>query len=82
MSDDAGDERLRRTIFGRPSVWLSATWLALGVVWIALATTEPTVAWRWIVGGAWILIGTVQLLVAVSDRRHHRGRYAPRSRAS
>lgn len=74
MSNDATNEPWR-TIVGRPRVWQGVGSTLLGVVWLVLAAlgTEP---WRWIVGSLWLLIGVLLLVVAVSDRRHGRGRYA------
>ena len=48
-----------------------------GVAWIVLAVGGDGV-WRWIVGGVWLVIGVLWMFVAVSDRRHGRGRYEGR----
>ncbi|WP_439693142.1 hypothetical protein ACRQ4B_02550 [Curtobacterium sp. SP.BCo] len=77
MSDDADGEALWRTIVGRPWVWQGVVWIAIGLVWIGLAVGAEGV-WRWIAGGIWLGIGVLWLFVAISDRRHGRGRYVGR----
>lgn len=77
MSDDADGQALWRSIVGRPRVWQGVAWIAIGLVWIALAVGGDGV-WRWVVGGVWSVIGVLFLLVAIWDRRHGRGRYAGR----
>lgn len=75
MRNDATSDPWRM-IVGRPRVWQGGGLSLLGALWLTLAGfgSEP---WRWIVGGAWIVIGLFNLAVAISDRRHGRGRYAP-----
>ena len=77
MSDDADGQALWRSIVGRPRVWQGVVWIAIGLVWIALAVGGEEV-WRWVVGGLWSVIGALYLFVAIWDRRHGRGRYAGR----
>ncbi|WFR67464.1 hypothetical protein P9139_02610 [Curtobacterium flaccumfaciens] len=59
---------------GRPAVWQGVVWIAIGAVWLALAAFEAGV-WRWIVGGAWVVLGVLVLAVALFDRKHGLGRY-------
>jgi len=77
VSEDAGAQALWRSIVGRPWVWQAVGWLVIGAVWIVLAIGGHE-AWRWVVGVAWIVLGGLMLAVAVWDRRHRQGRYAPR----
>jgi hypothetical protein len=77
MSDDADAQALWRSIVGRPWVWQAVAWIVIGAAWIALAVGADGV-WRWIVGGIWLGIGVLWLFVAISDRRHGRGRYEGR----
>ena len=79
MSNDAETTSIGRALVGRPRIWQGAGFLVLGIVWLALAGPEP---WRWVVGGAWIAVGGLQLVVALVDHRNGCGRYAPVSRAT
>lgn len=76
--DNAQRSTLRRRIVGKPALWQGIVWTALGLVWLALAVTDPTTIWRWVIGGLWVVLGVVNLAVSVSDYRNRRGRYARR----
>lgn len=64
---------LRRFV-GRPRIWMCVTWCVLGVLWVGLAVIEPA-TWRFVLGGLYLLLGALQLSVAMSDRRCERGAY-------
>ncbi|WIB77484.1 hypothetical protein DEJ28_17855 [Curtobacterium sp. MCPF17_002] len=73
MSNEAGRDPWR-TIVGRPRIWQGIAWTLIGVLWLTLAVLG-TETWRWVIGGVWTVLGGVLLTVAISDRRHGRGRY-------
>lgn len=79
ISDEEAQRRtLLRRFAGRPALWQGIVWTALGLVWLALAFTDPTTVWRWVIGGLWVVLGVVNLVVSVSDYRNRRGRYSHR----
>ena len=77
MSDGAGERSVGRVLVGKPRVWVSGLWCAIGVTWLVLAIVEPAL-WRFLLGAFWIVAGTGLGIVALSDRRHRRGYYADR----
>lgn len=74
VSGKRGDTSLLRRLVGRPRIWVCVTWCVLGVVWVVLAVMEPAV-WRFVLGAGYLVLGAVQLIVAIDDRRHGSGAY-------
>jgi hypothetical protein len=59
--------RFSRWFFGRPKIWVSCLWLAVGLGWLVLAIIEPG-AFRFFVATLWIVVGGGMLIVALKDR--------------
>lgn len=69
MSEGEPQERrtLVRWFFGRPRIWVSCLWLAVGLAWLGLALSESS-AFRYFIAALWILMGGGMLIVALRDR--------------
>lgn len=77
MSNDAARRSRWRAVVGQPRLWVGIVWTALGVAWLAFGIPDGG-TWRWVIGILWLALGVFQIVVAASDRKHHRGRYAGR----
>lgn len=64
-----------RKLVGKPRIWVGVVWCSIGVAWILLAVLgEPTPS-RIVLGAIWLLLGIVQGVVALLDRKNGRGFY-------
>lgn len=67
------EDRQRRrstaeTLFGRPKPWLAWVWLAVGVLWLVVAITDPSV-FRYVAAAVWLAGGIGMLTVSYRARR-------------
>jgi hypothetical protein len=79
MSSDNSWPRIRWLVGRHPRIWVGAVWCVLGLVWFALAVfVLPGQTWelRIAFGSIFLVLGGVQLLVAVHDRIRRQGTYA------
>jgi hypothetical protein len=75
-----GDSELLRALAGRPTIWSSAVWVAIGLAWVALSLFEGFETFRVVVGIAWLTLGLVRGAIALRDRRRGLGHYAVQRR--
>ncbi|MDR6970771.1 hypothetical protein [Leifsonia shinshuensis] len=77
MGERQGEPRWFRVAFGKPRTWNGVVWLALAACWFAVSIVDGGQPWRYLLAALWAVLGGVVLTVAVRDRRHAGGAYAP-----
>jgi uncharacterized membrane protein HdeD (DUF308 family) len=74
---DEGDGRSKtvRRLVGKPRIWMGVVWCCIGLAWLLFAAFDGGAVSRIVIGLGWLLIGVVNTLIAVYDRKNQRGFY-------
>ncbi|GAA4147153.1 hypothetical protein GCM10023068_22210 [Leifsonia shinshuensis] len=77
MGESQRGSRWFRIAFGKPRIRNGVVPLVLAACWFCVTISDGGNPWRYVIAVAWAVLGALMVTVAVRDRRHRRGAYAP-----